>query len=92
MENPTRPDIRWFPFPAPYEGSELVAIAIRADHPGNYYGLGVVLRWRSDGEIHTAYQPVGFNLCVGAVKCDTSAVMKRMEALDMRKALTAPSI
>jgi hypothetical protein len=88
---PYPPEHPVIPLPADYHGPQPVAIAIRADSPGNYDALGVVLTWRSDGEIHTAYQAVGFRLCVGAKTCDSSAVMNKIERVDTDEVLTAPS-
>jgi hypothetical protein len=78
------------PLPADYHGPQPVAIAIRADSPGNYDALGVVLTWRSDGEIRTAYQAMGLRLCVGAKMCDSSSVMKKIERVDIDEILTVP--
>jgi hypothetical protein len=67
--------------PAPYEGSTLVAFAIRADRAGTYDGLGVELTWTAGGTTTTKYQPIGFRLCVGASTCDPSPVTRKIEAL-----------
>ena len=76
--------------PADYHGSTLVAIAIRADRVGNYDGLGVVLTWSSGSNVDTSYLPVGFRLCVGASTCDSSAVTKEIETVDINKVLAEP--
>jgi hypothetical protein len=68
--------------PAPYRGSTYVALAVGADRPGAYDGLGVVLTWRSDGATHTRYLPLGFRLCVGASRCDSSPVTTEIENLN----------
>jgi len=49
----------------------------------------VVLTWSSGGKTDTAYEPVGFRLCVGASTCDSSPVTKRMKTIDIDKVLAA---
>jgi hypothetical protein len=71
------------PLPAPYHGSTYVAFAVRAGHPGDYDGLGVILKWRSGGATYTRYLPVGFRLCVEASICNSASLTARIKALDL---------
>jgi hypothetical protein len=76
------------PLPADYQGSTLVAFAIRGDRPGNYDGLGVVLTWTSDGETHSSYQSTGVRLCVAVASCDPSPVTDRIHNVNTDKAIS----
>jgi hypothetical protein len=77
------------PLPAPYHGSTLVAIAVRADQPGNYDGLGVLLTWSVGDKTNRVYLPLGFRLCVGASTCDPTQVTEKIAALDTDEVLSA---
>lgn len=74
------------PLPANYQGPTLVAIAIEADHPGTYDGLGVVLTWKRNGKTYSAYQAIGVRLCVGSTTCQSSDdLTRKISQLDLNK-------